>query len=106
MAIILSRAEGLLHLIGQTCTGEANEDITLDYFDYFSDWAAGGNRRIQDDILSERPGLLPGRFLFGLDHAGNFGRGLQRADLLKKPQRFAVLLSQIAQPLLNARNVV
>ncbi|WP_156790852.1 hypothetical protein [Citrobacter youngae] len=25
----------------------------MDYFDYFSDWAVGGNGRIQDDFLKK-----------------------------------------------------
>ncbi|WP_202560889.1 hypothetical protein [Enterobacter cancerogenus] len=31
------------------------------YFNYISDWAAGGHRCIQDDFLTRLPGELPGK---------------------------------------------
>ena len=54
----------LLHLLRQTYAGEANENIIVGYFDYISDRAAGGNRRIQDDFLTRLPGELPGKLFF------------------------------------------
>ncbi|HHA2360951.1 TPA: hypothetical protein ACOEHQ_000355 [Enterobacter ludwigii] len=48
----------------QTDAGEANENITVGYFNYISDRAAGGDRCIQDDFLISLPGSAPGTFRY------------------------------------------